>query len=284
MPLGFHLSISRGLSWALKKAEELGCDILQIFSRNPRGWRRGEISEGEAERFREDLMNSSISTLILHTSYLTNLATSDEEIYRLSIGAIKEDMERALMIDGQMVVTHIGSTKGGSRSRGISRVVKALEEIGRSMDGEVRLLLENSSGSGYHVGWSVEEIGEILRPFRGNGSIGFCLDTCHAFAAGYPIHEEGGLSRLLEGIQSSIGMERLHLLHLNDSKGDLGSRVDRHEHIGRGRIGTRGFRIILNHPLLRELPMILETPRKSDEDDRRNMRVVRRLMKGGVLR
>ena len=278
MPLGFHLSTAGGLIQTLRRAEELGCETIQIFSRNPRGWRAGSIDPVEAMDIREALQERGIYPLILHSSYLINLATEEEGLYRRSLEALKEDIERAHTLGAPFLVTHIGSTKGGERRRGIERVMEALEEIEVLLGRDARLLLENSSGSGSHIGGSMEEIGEILAPFRGEGRIGFCLDTCHAFAAGYPIHTTRGLSRLLSALNDHIGQDHLHLIHLNDSRTPLGSRVDRHEHIGRGGIGIRGFRAILNHPLLRDLPMIMETPKEREGDDDRNMRVVRALM------
>lgn len=280
MPLGFHISVAGGLFSALRKAEDLGCETIQIFSRNPRGWQASTIDPGEARDFRAALYEKGIFPLILHTSYLVNLATGEDRIYRRSLEAIKEDMERAHILGAPFVVTHIGSTKGRDRDRGIARVVEAIEEIGRSTDRGVKLLLENSSGSGFHIGGDVEEIGRILYPFKEKGWVGFCLDTCHAFAAGYPIHREEGLAHLMGIINSRIGMDSLHLIHLNDSRGGLGSRIDRHEHIGKGGIGLKGFRHILSHPLLKGLPMILETPKEKDEDDTKNLRVIRGLLKG----
>lgn len=279
MPIGFHVSIAGGISLALQRALRLGCETFQIFSRNPRGWKGRVISHDEVRVFKTHLNKSGISPLILHTPYLINLATPEEGIYKRSISIIKEDIERGNLLGADFLVTHIGSTKGEDVDYGIKRVIKAIEEVFKGVkSNRVRLLLENSSGSGYYLGGCLEDIGKVMEYFKGRDLLGLCLDTCHAFSAGYPLYTKSDIDSLVESIDRFIGIENLFLLHINDSKGGFGSRLDLHEHLGRGRIGLRGLRAFVSHRALKNLPMILETPREGDEDDLRNLMVIREML------
>ncbi len=275
MIIGVHVSISGGVSLSVDRAKRLGCRAFQIFSSNPRGWKRRAFRQGEVEAFIEGVKENHLSPVIIHTPYLINLSASDDDIYRKSIDALKADIERAGELRADYLVTHIGSAKGMERADGIRRVQGALEEcLSMGIRPDLKILLENSSGSGSSLGGSFDEIGEIIEPFNPTGAIGICMDTCHAFSAGYPLFNQGDIDLLLGEIDRCIGLGYLHLIHLNDSKGDLGSRLDLHEDIGEGKIGIDGFRAILNHGFIRDIPLILETPKDCDEDDIRNLKRV----------
>lgn len=278
MPLGVHTSIAGHISYSIRRALKLGCETMQIFSHSPRGWRVKPFTQKDIKEFRVSLKESGISPLIVHTSYLINLASPEERIYKRSIRLFLQEIKRALELGADLIVTHLGSTKGKRPGFGVKRVVEAFTRILAYYKGGIGILLENTSGSGWAFGWRLEDIGKVIKAVGVGSGVGFCFDTCHGVAAGYPLGKAGDIDRLVERIDRDIGLEFLRLIHLNDSVGGVNSRLDRHQHIGKGSIGIEGFRVIVNHPLLKGLPMVLETPKRSDRDDIRNMRVVRGLI------
>ena len=275
--LGVQVSIAGRIYKAVERAAELGCNTMQIFSRNPRSFKRRLYLPEEIKEFRERRKKTKIYPLFIHTVYTLNLASSDSRFYRLSIRDFIRDLGEAQNLGAEFVVTHIGSFKRSSRQEGLSRVIRALEKILKKIPFSLKLLLENTSGSGHWLGADFKEIAYIIEELGRPENLGICLDTCHAFSAGYNLREERGLSQLISEIDYFIGLERLRLIHLNDSKDKLGSRRDRHFHIGEGQIGEEGFRRIINHPKLKNLPFILETPKNKEEDDFKNLEKVRRL-------
>ena len=228
--------------------------------------------------FTEKLKESKIHPLVVHTSYLINLASPNNALNKKSVESFQMDLERADRLGATFLVTHLGSFKDKDIPYGINRVSEAL---GRALKnypvGNTRILLENTAGSGSTIGSDLRQIKEIIERTKANRSLGLCFDTCHGFASGYDLRDGESLNRLIGEIQGLLGLDRLGLLHLNDSIGSLGSRIDRHAHIGKGKIGLKGFDLLINHPSLRGIPMILETPKKCDEDDIKNLSVVRRL-------
>ena len=278
--LGVHVSIAGSLERSVDRGLELGCNTFQIFSRNPRSWARTPLRADVGEAFISARRKTDIKPVVVHSSYLVNLASSDDSIVSKSIESLKEDMERACLLGVEYVVTHIGSARGLTLSQGLKRVILALGDVlSKYRPGGPILLLENTAGHGDLVGGKVEEVGSIISEL-GDDRIGFCLDTCHAFARGYELRSDSALDFLEEKVEREIGLDRLRLIHLNDSKGDIGMHRDRHEDIGAGYIGLEGFRRMLRHSLFRGRPWILETPRESDEDDRRNLAVVRGIVAG----
>jgi len=278
--IGCHVSISGKIFKSIDRAKDIGCTAMQIFSHNPRGWRLSPLIEDDVRIFRERLRRSEISPLVVHTSYLINLASPNDDLYEKSINSFKMDLERADRLGATFLVTHLGSSIDRGVEYGIERVSKVLNLVLSNWTfGNVMILLENTAGSGSTVGSDLGQIGEIIAAVKNNLSLGLCFDTCHGFASGYDFRDPESLDDLIEEIDGLIGLDKLRLFHLNDSKGDLGSRIDRHEHIGKGKIGLKGFEILINHPSLRETPIILETPKKSDEDDIENLSVVRGLRK-----
>jgi deoxyribonuclease-4 len=274
---GFHVSISGGLGFVAERARSLKCDCGQIFSRNPRGWRYTPIKKEEAEEFKQTTTAAGLVPIAIHIPYLPNLASPNKELYRQSVDSLTEELRRAELLGLSWVVTHVGKAMGQSELDALKRVTEAVSESLSKVPGKTLILLENTASQGTEVGYRFEHIAEIIEFAAFKKRLGICLDTCHAFAAGYDVATEKGLENTLKEMDSSIGLSHLHILHLNDSKGKLGGRLDRHWHIGEGFIGKDGFRLIINHPLLRNLPGVMETPRGENED-RRNMRAIRSLV------
>lgn len=268
MLLGCHLSIGKGVSAAIDEAESLGMNAVQIFSHNASSWRMKEITDEIAAGFRERFARSSVKFIVIHTMYLLNLASPDEDLYERSIDALIEEIRRAGMLGVNHIVTHIGAHKGSGVESGLARITSALDralssDVARQYP-NVRVLLEDTAGAGTTMGTKFSELGAIIGALPDARRVGVCLDTCHAFAAGYELRTADGLGLTLSQFDSKIGLERLELIHLNDSKFPLGSRRDRHAHIGSGEIGIQGISQVVNHPSLRDLPFILETPKEID--------------------
>ncbi len=275
--IGFHVSIAGGFSRAVGRAISLGCTTFQIFSRNPRSW-RFKRREGEVKNFREKLNSSSIKPVFIHTFYLMNLSSPDETLRSRSIGILKEDIILARNMGIDAIVTHPGSGRF-SKEIGIKMLLKSLEEVIPLLDEMgIYLLLENTAGSGMSIG-SFDELINVVKVLGKPEKIGFCLDTCHAFVSGIDIGDEKALEGLMTSI-SSVGVDRLRLIHLNDSKAPFLSHVDIHEHIGKGYIGLDRFRIFLHYEPLSKIPIIMETPRRNDDDDLMNLKTVEKILRG----
>lgn len=267
MKLGFHVSIAGSIDQSFDRAQLLGCTAFQVFTRNPRTWASKALGEDEVKAFRRKHRATRIGPVFAHMPYLPNLASPSEEIYSKSIASLVEETERCDTLGIHYIVTHIGSHVGSGVEGGRSRIVQAL---GRAVDsGAPTILLENGSGSGNHMGSRFEDIAELINAVGGN-RIGFCLDTCHAYAAGYDVSNEEGLRSMLRQLGKTIGFDGLRLVHLNDSVGALGSGVDHHEHIGLGNIGEDGFRRILSSRLVKK-PIVMETPIDERRSDAENM-------------
>ncbi len=234
------------------------------------------MEAGEVESFRVKLEGSGIWPVFVHTAYLLNLASPKDGVYGRSVEALKEELRRAGRLGVPFVVTHLGSHLGRGKRRGFERIMDAVNESFSAVESDVVLLLENTAGTRNSMGSSFEDIEYIASGIEDRGRVGVCFDTCHAFAAGYDLVSRGAVEHTLRRFDDVIGLEELRLVHLNDSKGGLGSRIDRHEHIGMGRIGERGFRNIL-HSRLGQLPLILETPIDKRRSDFENLRKVREL-------
>ncbi len=258
---------------APERARELGCDALQFFCHSPRNWNSIKISEGEKEDFLSRVRSYGIRSTAIHSSYLINLASPDEILFKKSAGLLIKELEIGEELGVDFLIVHPGSTRGRDVDFGIKRVREALTFISRSRCGStVTLLLENTAGSGHALGGSLVELKKIMDGLDCI-RLGICFDTCHAFAAGYEISGHGDVDRLVDNIRGEVGLESLRLIHLNDSMAPLGSNVDRHQHLGSGRIGLEGLGALIRHPALREIPIIMETPKGSEKDDQRNLSV-----------
>ncbi len=279
--IGIHTSTAGGLERSAERAVELGANCFQIFSGSPRMWRSAPPPRESIERLKQLRRRHDLEPLVVHDNYLINLASGDPVIRAKSIAAYRGELERALEIGAEYLVAHPGSYKGGTLEQGIERFVGGLAEAARGMKSrKLTLLIENTAGSGAAIGSRFEELAEIRRLARRAGigfSIGFCLDTCHAWAAGYDVVSAEGLAAAAEEVERILGWESVPVIHANDSKGAFGSRVDRHANIGEGTIGREGFRRILHHPVLRRKAFILETPVDEEGDDLRNLNALKRL-------
>ena len=276
--MGLHISISGGLHKAVDRAKDRGCDIFQIFSQSPRSWNSKSISEDEAREFVSSFKKSGLALAVDHMPYLPNLASSKEDVHEKSIDSLTSELMRCQMLRIPYLVSHLGSHLGAGWDEGYKRIVEAVDTSLSQADNGVILLLENTAGTKNSMGSSLEEIAAIIDAFDAlRPRLGICLDTCHLFAAGYELRTPEGLQATLNQFQELIGFERLMLLHINDCRGAMGSHLDRHEHIGLGQIGENGFRLILRHPSLKDLPMILETPVDSRRNDVANLQAARKL-------
>ena len=282
--IGFHVSIAGGISNSVDNASKVGCGAFQIFSRNPRGWAAKPLVEDDVKNFKTRLAKSSISqdSVLVHMPYLPNLASPDGELYRKSVDTLAAEMHRCALLGISYLVIHLGSHLGSGTENGINQLVKACkyaieDSLNRQKKNVVRILLENMAGQKNSLGSKFEEIRLILDKLNDYGSFGVCLDTCHAFAAGYDMRKKKDVEKMLDHFHSSVGSKELKALHLNDSKGDLNSKVDRHEHIGLGKIGNIGFEALLSNKSLMSLPMIMETPVDDTRRDIDNLRIVLQL-------
>jgi deoxyribonuclease-4 len=279
MRFGFHISIAGGFSKVMERARRRGCETIQLFSRNPRGWAYKPLDQQEVDRFRKELSRTSISPLFVHLPYLPNLASEDPDLYGKSLGALQADLIRASNLGAPYLIIHVGHRVRLSEDEAIRRIAGGINEAFQKVRNSVMLLLENTAGQGTEVGHRFAQLRKIIRVVDERERMGVCVDTAHAFAAGYDLATLKGLDKTLAEFQEEIGLEKLHLVHLNDTRSPLGGHVDRHWHIGEGNIGLDGFKNIVNHPLLTHLPGIMETPRKDDVEDQRNMDVIRGLVK-----
>ncbi|MBW7957239.1 MAG: deoxyribonuclease IV [Deltaproteobacteria bacterium] len=280
MPLGVHVSIAGGVSKSVERAQRLGCDAMQIFGRNPRSWIYTPLPEAEARLFRHKRKEAGLFPVVVHTNYLINLTAPDDGIFHKSIDMFKKELGIAEALGADYLVTHLGSPQEMGPAFALKRVSLALLEVARSGLGRTtRVLLENTSGSGTGFGSKLDDIGRIIRGAKESGlDTGLCFDTCHAFAAGYSFSTPQEADSLVKRIEAEAGRGSLRVIHLNDSRGGFGSKLDRHADIGKGAIGSEAFRHFLNHPKIKKVPMILETPKDSDEDDLRNLAEVRRIL------
>jgi len=284
MRVGVHTSIAGGLENAAHRAKEFGCDTFQMFSANPRGWRGKDPTTEECECFREVRAAYGLSPLVIHDNYLINLASADSFIREKSIAAFRKELQRAVALGADYLVTHPGSAKNSTAREGIKACVNSLRQAasGLKLDG-LRILIENTAGQGSVIGRTFEELAEILAGTEKDLPMGVCIDTAHSFAAGYAIHTPAGLALALKSLDSTVGLKNVHVIHANDSKAGFGSNADRHEHIGKGQIGKEGFRRIIRHAKLSSIPFICETPRDKPGDDRRNLRMMRTLAGGKAI-
>jgi len=274
--VGVHVSIAGSLDLAVDRAHDAGCDVFQIFSRNPRGWSSRPLADGDADLFRAKVKTTGIIP-VDHMPYLPNLASPKPEIYGKSVATLTAELDRCARLGIPYLVTHLGHHLGDGIAGGRMRVIRAISTALEGADNEVMLLLENTAGEKNSVGSSFEHIRAILDELPFPGRIGVCFDTCHAFAAGYELRTAEGLSDTLAQFDEQVGLRHLRLVHLNDTKGDRGSGLDRHEHIGMGFIGEDGFRRILHHTVFASIPLVCETPVDEHRDDRGNIGKVREL-------
>jgi deoxyribonuclease-4 len=274
--IGVHVSIAGTIDLSVDRALERGCDVFQIFSRNPRGWGFKPLNDTDIGNFQAKIKSTKILP-VDHMPYLPNLATPKDDMYEKSIATLQAELGRCADLGIPYLVTHLGHHLGDGMAGGRARVIKAINAAIEGSDKRVMLLLENTAGEKNSAGSSFEHIAAILNGLKEPGRIGICFDTCHAFAAGYELRTDEGIQETLASFDELIGLDHLKIVHLNDAKGDRGSALDRHEHIGMGFIGEDGFRRILHHPVFATLPLVCETPDDDRRDDKGNLAKVREL-------
>ena len=260
--LGAHQSIAGGYYKAVERAHLLGCDCVQLFTKNASQWAPKTVAPEDARLFRKSLHDLGVTHPIAHDSYLINLASPDARLWKKSVEALAAELERAEALDIPYVVTHPGAFTSETEEAGLRNVIRALDEIHRQCGGlRARCLLETTAGQGTSLGWRFDQFRVILDGLKEADRLAFCFDTCHVFAAGYPLSTRKGYDATMADFDRLVGLGRIKAFHLNDSRGKRGSRIDRHEHIGHGRLGKAAFRLLLGDDRFRQVPMYLETNR-----------------------
>jgi deoxyribonuclease-4 len=279
---GLHTSTAGALENAAIEAAEAGATAFQIFSSSPRMWRGSIPGQAEIKALQDRRKKHDLAPLAIHGNYLINLASADAEIRRKSIQAFRAEIARALLIGADYLVFHPGSFKDWTPEQALVAAGNGMAEAAHGLSGPLMLLIENTAGQGSSLGSKLEELAELRRltGARTEFEIGYCIDTCHSFAAGYDLSSRP----FIDTVEATLGWKRVPILHANDSKGARGSRIDRHEHIGRGQIGECGFRFLLRQRELRGKTFILETPAEDPSDDRRNLAMLRSLASSGARR
>jgi deoxyribonuclease-4 len=280
MKFGAHMSISGGLYKAFGYGERAGCDTIQIFSKNQQQWRGKALLEQDIGLFKAEQQRTGLEPVVVHDSYLINLASPNDELWEKSIGAFADELERCNALGIPYLVTHPGAHTGSGEEAGLRREATALNRLlGAGVGGDTMILLETTAGQGTWLGQRFEHLAYLIEQAEHPERIGVCIDTCHILAAGYDIRTPAACAATFAEFDRVVGIERIKAFHLNDSQKDLGSRVDRHTHIGAGYVGLEGFRAIVNDLRFADLPMILETPKGADlAEDIENLAKLRGLI------
>ena len=274
--LGSHLSVAGGPWKALEEAIELELTSLQIFTKNASRWVQKPIDDAAVEKFRARREQWGPGRIVSHTSYLINLGSPKDELFEKSCAALADEFERAARLDLHGVVQHPGAHVGSGLEAGIARIAEGARRVIDAAPAGPKLLLENTAGAGSTIGRTFAELADLVAQIDRPGRVGVCLDTCHLFASGYDIRDAKTYERTMAELEEHLDLDLIECWHLNDSRGELASNLDRHEHIGEGNIGTEGFRLLLADPRFHGLPKILETA-KEDDGDRKNLAVLREL-------
>jgi deoxyribonuclease-4 len=280
---GAHLSIAGGVWRAVERARALRADCLQLFVKPPSQWRFQPLHDKDAARFRSAAANAGLAPLVGHASYLVNLATPDETLWAKSLRCFLAEWDRAEGLGLAYLVLHPGSHTGSGEEAGLARIARALDRLhGERAAQQCRILLETTAGAGSTLCGRLEHLKYLVETCEAGDRLGIAIDTCHLFVAGYDLRTRKAVEETLGKIDGAVGLARVAVVHVNDAKGALGSHRDRHEHIGRGKIGREGFRALVNHPALAALPFIRETPKRdarNREMDPVNLRTLRRLVR-----
>lgn len=279
--IGIHLSTAGGVFMAAERAQAIGANTFQIFSTSPRMWRPMQLFEGHCVRMRELREKYDCSPLVIHASYLVNLCSQSSEVRDRSVTAFRGEVERALALGAEYLVLHPGSWRGLTREEGLRR---AAESIGEATDGiqfdecDFRILIENTAGAEFSLGGSFEQVAELVERLKAVVPVAVCLDTCHCHVSGYDLVSEDGYDETVRLIDASIGLQAVRVWHMNDAKAARGSKLDRHQHIGKGTMGLTPFRRVLNDPRFAHCAFIAETPINEEGDDRSNVRTLKDLV------
>lgn len=279
--IGIHTSTAGGASNAAERAYRLGCNTFQMFSSNPRQWAPYELGQPQCDEMQRLRAKYDLKPLVIHTNYLVNLASSNETFLHKSMEAFRGEVARALALCADYLVLHPGSFRGADREQGLLRTAAAIAASTSGLDlarGGLTILIENTAGSEFSLGGSFEQVAEVIDRLRGIVPVGACIDTCHTHVAGYDIVSEVGLRATLQHLDATIGLNRVKVWHCNDAKAPRGSKLDRHQHVGKGTIGKETFRILLNDLRLAHAAFIAETPIDRPGDDRRNVEALKKLV------
>jgi len=264
---GAHMMIAGGLHKAVETATAAGCDVIQIFTKSPQQWKAKALTEADALAFREAQAAAGIPCVAAHDTYLINPASADPELLARSRAAMVDELQRASLLEIPYLVMHLGSAGEEPEAAAIERLIESVRHVLATVEeGTTALLLETTAGQGKSLGHRFEQMAAVLAAVDANGRLGVCLDTCHIFAAGYDLRTPEAVAETLDEFGATVGFDRLKLVHANNSLRELGSRVDRHAHIGQGEIGTAGFRAFLSDPRLADVPIVLETPKAGNMD------------------
>jgi deoxyribonuclease-4 len=279
MQVGLHVSIAGSIDKSVDNAEAMGCSAFQIFTRNPRGWAAKSLSKNDIAGFKEKLAASKIDRFatVAHMPYLPNLSSPEDDPFAKSLNSLIDEIKRCSKLGIPYLVAHLGSHKGAGDKKGIEKLVKAFTKAAKETVDDVTILLENTAGQKNSVGSDFEQLASILFQLKPEKRFGVCLDTCHAFAAGYDLRTKKAAVLTLEKFGKAVGFERLKIVHLNDSKGEIGCNIDRHEHIGLGQIGEIGLAQVIKFTNSKNIPIILETPIDERRDDLGNIEKVKEL-------
>ena len=280
--LGAHMSIAGGVGEALIRGQKVGCDCIQIFTKSSRQWAAKPYTAEEIAAFRQNQVETGIKIVVAHDSYLLNLGAPDEKLRKRSVAGLIDEMERCEALGVPFLIAHPGSHVGSGEAAGVKAIAHSIDEVHEACRGlSVRLALEITAGQGTNLGYSFEQMGRIFDSVKQNDRLRLCFDTEHAFAAGYDLRSEEGYEQAFSELDRHIGLKRLVAFHLNDSKKPLNSRVDRHEHIGKGHLGLDAFRRLLHDRRFFGLPMCLETPKGPElKEDAENLATLRKLLAG----
>ena len=279
--IGIHTSTAGGIHNAAERAYRLGCNTLQVFSSSPRQWAPYELSYPVCEEMIRLRAKYDLNPLVIHTNYLVNLASTNQLFLKKSIEAFRGEVERALAMCADFLVLHPGSFRGSDREAGLLQTAAAIAASTQGLDltsAGLTVLIENTAGAEFSVGGSFEQVAEVINRLRGIVPIAACIDTCHTHVAGYDIVSEAGIYRTLQELDATIGLNNVKVVHCNDAKAARGSKLDRHQHIGKGTIGTEPFRILLNDLRLAHAAFIAETPIDEPGDDRKNVEALKKLV------
>ena len=279
--IGIHTSTAGGVSNGAERAYRLGCNAFQIFSTSPRQWAPHELGEPQCAEMNRLRAKYGLAPLVIHANYLVNLASSNELFLKKSLEAFRGEVERALSLCAEYLVLHPGSFRGSDREQGLLRTAAGIAASTSGLDlakGGLTILIENTAGSEFSLGGSLEQVAELLDRLRAVVPVAACIDTCHTHVAGYDIVSEEGLYKTLQRLDATVGLNNVKVWHCNDAKAARGSKLDRHQHIGKGMIGKETFRILLNDLRLAHAAFIAETPIDEPGDDRRNVEALKRLV------
>jgi deoxyribonuclease-4 len=280
--IGIHTSSAGGVENAAERAYRLGCNTFQIFSSSPRQWKPYELGRPQCEQMNRLREKYDLRPLVVHTNYLINLAGTSEVFLRKSIEAFRGEIERALLLCAEYLVLHPGSFRGADREKGLLQTAAAIAAASRGLDlakGGLTILIENTAGAEYSLGGSFEQVGEVIEHLRNHVPVAACIDTCHVHVAGYDVVSEEGFQETMGRLDNTIGLKNVPVWHCNDAKAARGSKLDRHQHIGKGTIGFEPFRRLLNDRRLAHAAFIAETPIDQPGDDRRNVAALKKLVR-----